>query len=182
MNFPASVEIVEVGLRDGLQSEDTSLPTPEEIGLIETLTRAGIKRFEATPFVSPKAIPQLADAEGVLAALPKENGVIYGGLIPNERGYERAKAAGAREVVLVGALTEGYCRANLNRSVDEVLDGFAPIAARRRGRQPRADQHLHRLRRSLRGQDRSRAGAPRRREGRRERHRGHNPLRYHRRG
>lgn len=115
MNLPPSVEIVEVGPRDGLQSEETNVPTPEKVALIEALTRAGIKHFEATSFVSPKAIPQLADAEEVLAALPATDGVILGGLIPNERGYERAKAAGVREVVLVGAATEGYCRANLKR-------------------------------------------------------------------
>ncbi len=132
MDLPASVEIVEVGPRDGLQNEATNVPTPEKISLIEALTAAGIGRLEATSFVSPNAIPQLADAEDVLSGLPSANGVIYGGLIPNERGYERAKAAGVGEVVLVGAATESYCRANLNRSVDEILAGFAPIAARGR--------------------------------------------------
>ena len=128
MDLPASVEIVEVGSRDGLQSEKTNLPTPEKIALIEALAAAGLKRFEATSFVSPRAIPQLADAEDVLAGLPPADGVIYGGLIPNER----ARAAGVGEVVLVGAATESYCRKNLNRSVDEALAGFAPIAARGR--------------------------------------------------
>ncbi len=132
MNLPASVEIVEVGPRDGLQNEATNVPTSEKISLIEALTAAGLRRFEATSFVSPKAIPQLADAENVLAGLPAGNGVIYGGLIPNERGYERAKAAGVGEVVLVGAATDSYCRKNLNMSVDEALAGFAPIAARGR--------------------------------------------------
>ncbi len=132
MDLPTSVEIVEVGPRDGLQNEATNVPTPEKISLIEALTAAGIGRLEATSFVSPRAIPQLADAEDVLSGLPSGNGVVYGGLIPNERGYERAKAAGVGEVVLVGAATESYCRANLNRSVDKVLDGFTPIAARGR--------------------------------------------------
>lgn len=132
MDLPASVEVVEVGPRDGLQNEKTNVPTPEKISLIEALTTAGIKRLEVTSFVSPKAIPQLADAEDVLAGLPVGDEVVYGGLIPNERGYERAKAAGVGEVVLVGAATESYCRKNLNMSVDEALDGFAPIAARGR--------------------------------------------------
>jgi hydroxymethylglutaryl-CoA lyase len=132
VDLPASVEIVEVGPRDGLQSEKANLPTPKKIALIEALAAAGLKRFEATSFVSPRAIPQLADAEDVLAGLPPADGVIYGGLIPNERGYERARAAGVGEVVLVGAATESYCRKNLNRSVDEALAGFAPIAARGR--------------------------------------------------
>ena len=132
MNLPASVEIVEVGPRDGLQSEDVNVPTPEKISLLETLAAAGIKRFEATSFASPKSIPQLADAEDVLADLTPEEGVVYGALIPNERGYERAKAAVVEEVVLVGCTTDGYCQSNLKRSVDEVLEGFAPVADRGR--------------------------------------------------
>jgi hydroxymethylglutaryl-CoA lyase len=119
VDLPASVEIVEVGPRDGLQNEAANVPTPEKIALIE----AGLKRFEATSFVSPRAIPQLAEAEDVLAGLHPHDGQVYGGLIPNERGYERAKAAGVGEVVLVGAASESYCRKNLNRSVDEVLAG-----------------------------------------------------------
>jgi hydroxymethylglutaryl-CoA lyase len=119
VDLPASVEIVEVGPRDGLQNEAANVPTPEKIALIE----AGLKRFEATSFVSPRAIPQLADAEDMLAGLHPHDGLVYGGLIPNERGYERAKAAGVGEVVLVGAASESYCRKNLNRSVDEVLAG-----------------------------------------------------------
>lgn len=130
MKVPASVEVVEVGPRDGLQKEEVNVPTPDKVALIETLRAAGLERFEATSFVSPKAIPQLADAGDVLASLSLNDGAVYGGLIPNERGYERAKTAGAHEVVLVGAATEGYCHANLNRSVDEVLAGFAPIAER----------------------------------------------------
>lgn len=130
MEAPSAVEVVEVGPRDGLQSEDTNVPTSEKISLLEALTAAGIERFEATSFVSPKSIPQLADAEEVLAEMPFKNGVVYGALIPNERGYERAKAAGVEEVVIVGCTTDGYCKANLKRSVDEVLDSFAPIAVR----------------------------------------------------
>ena len=132
MKLPPTVEIVEVGPRDGLQSEDENVPTSEKISLLETLTGAGIKRFEATSFASPKRIPQLADAEEMLDGLPSKNGVTYGALIPNERGYERAMAATVEEVVLVGVVTEGYCQANLRSSVDEVLEGFAPVAARGR--------------------------------------------------
>lgn len=132
MNLPESVEIVEVGPRDGLQSEQTNVPTSEKIALLEALTTAGINRFEATSFASPKRIPQLADAEEVLANLPVSEGVVYGALIPNERGYDRAQAADVEEVVLVGVVTEGYCQANLRRTVDEVLEDFAPIAARGR--------------------------------------------------
>lgn len=132
MQLPEAVEIVEVGLRDGLQSEQTNVPTSGKIELLATLKRAGVGRSEATSFVSPEAIPQLADAESVLAALSTEDVAVYGGLIPNERGYERARDAGVTEVVLVGAATEGYSQANLKRPVDEVLAGFAPVAARGR--------------------------------------------------
>jgi hydroxymethylglutaryl-CoA lyase len=130
MQLPDRVEIVEVGPRDGLQNEATHVPTPDKIALIAALTAAGLRRFEATSFVSPKWIPRLADAEAVLAALPPSSDTVYGGLIPNERGYERARIAGVREVSLVVSATEGHCRANLNRSVAEVLGGFAPIAKR----------------------------------------------------
>jgi len=128
---PAWADVVEVGPRDGLQNEPTELPTGDKVRLIDALVHAGVRRLEATSFVSPAAIPQLADAEEVLAALPAD-GVVYGGLVPNQRGYERARSAGAREVVLVAAASEAYCRANLRRSVDEVLDSFAPIAAQGR--------------------------------------------------
>ncbi|MBA2511041.1 MAG: hydroxymethylglutaryl-CoA lyase [Rubrobacteraceae bacterium] len=130
--MPEFVEVVEVGPRDGLQNEKSNVPTGEKVALIEALAAAGLRRFEATSFVSPRAIPQLADAESVLVGLPPSNEVLYGGLIPNERGYERAKAAGVGEVVIVGAATESYCHKNLNMSVDEALDGFGPIAARGR--------------------------------------------------
>lgn len=130
MDLPAFVEVVEVGPRDGLQNEKLNVPTGEKVALIEALAAAGLRRFEATSFVSPRAIPQLADAEDVMAGLRAGDGVLYGALIPNERGYERAKAAGVGEVVIVGATTESYCRKNLKMSVDEALDGFAPIAER----------------------------------------------------
>ncbi len=132
MDTPDRVEIVEVGPRDGLQNEAATVPTAGKIALIAALTAAGIRRFEATSFVSPRWIPQLADAEAVFASLPTVAGTVYGGLIPNERGYERALAAGAREVSLVVSATEGHCRANLNRSIAEALAIFAPIAARGR--------------------------------------------------
>ena len=130
MHFPDAVEIVEVGPRDGLQNEAATVATPDKVALLAALRAAGLRHFEATSFVSPKWIPRLADAEAVLAALPHDPAVIYGGLIPNDRGYDRALAAGAREVALVVSATEGHCRANLNRAIAEVLARFAPIAAR----------------------------------------------------
>ncbi len=130
MQLPDRVEIVEVGPRDGLQNEQVMVPTADKVALITALTAAGLRRFEATSFVSPKWIPRLADAEAVLAALPTTNTVVYGGLIANERGYDRALAAHTREVSVVVSATEGHCRANLNRSIAEVLATFAPIAQR----------------------------------------------------
>ena len=132
MHFPDTVEIVEVGPRDGLQNEAATVATPDKVALLAALRAAGLRHFEATSFVSPKWIPRLADAEAVLAALPADPAAIYGGLIPNERGYDRALAAGAREVAIVVSATEGHCRANLNRSIAEVLASFAPIATRGR--------------------------------------------------
>ena len=132
MQFPDTVEIVEVGPRDGLQNEDATVATPDKVALLAALRAAGLRHFEATSFVSPKWIPRLADAEAVLAALPADPAAIYGGLIPNERGYDRALAAGAGEVATVVSATEGHCRANLNRPIAEVLASFAPIAIRGR--------------------------------------------------
>jgi hydroxymethylglutaryl-CoA lyase len=130
MQLPRSVEVVEVGPRDGLQNEAAMVPTDGKIALLQALTAAGVRRFEATSFVSPKWIPQLADAEALIAGLSSAPGVTYAGLVPNERGYERAKAAGLREVVLVISATEGHSRANLNRTVDEALAAIPGLAKR----------------------------------------------------
>lgn len=130
MHLPRSVEVVEVGPRDGLQNEPAMVPTEGKVALLKALTAAGIKRFEATSFVSPKWIPQLADAADVIAGLPPAPAVTYAGLVPNERGYERAKTAGLPEVVLVISATEGHSRANLNRTVAEAL-ATIPVMAQR---------------------------------------------------
>ena len=130
MQLPHSVEVVEVGPRDGLQNESVMVATEDKIKLLKALTAAGLKRFEATSFVSPKWVPQLADATEVISGLPATPGVNYGGLVPNERGYERARSARVSEVVLVISATEGHSRANLNRSVSESLTAI-PILAQR---------------------------------------------------
>ncbi len=132
MILPNFVEIVEVGPRDGLQNEAVMVSTEGKIALIKALTLAGMKRFEATSFVSPKWIPQLADAAEVIAGLPSDPNVTYGSLIPNERGYERAKVAGLPEVVLVMSATEGHSRANLNRTVNEALAAIPALVKRGR--------------------------------------------------
>jgi hydroxymethylglutaryl-CoA lyase len=130
MHLPHTIEMVEVGPRDGLQNEQAMVSTEGKISLLKALTAAGVKRFEATSFVSPKWIPQLADAADVIAGLPPASGVTYAALVPNERGYERAKAAGLREVVLVISATEGHSRANLNRTVAEALAAIPALVQR----------------------------------------------------
>jgi hydroxymethylglutaryl-CoA lyase len=130
MQHTPSVEVVEVGPRDGLQNELTTVTTEDKIDLLKALTATGLKRFEATSFVSPRWVPQLADADEVMTGLPVTPGTIYGGLVPNERGYERARGTGIREVVLVISATEGHSRANLNRTVAEALAAIPTIARR----------------------------------------------------
>lgn len=130
MHLPRSVEVVEVGPRDGLQNESVMVSTEDKIELLKALTATGLKRFEATSFVSPKWIPQLADASEVITRLPATPSVIYAGLVPNERGYERARSAGISEVVLVISATEGHSRANLNRTVEEALTTIPLLAHR----------------------------------------------------
>ncbi|MFE0044984.1 hydroxymethylglutaryl-CoA lyase [Streptomyces albireticuli] len=127
--LPARVRIHEVGPRDGLQNEKTVVPVEVKAEFIRRLAAAGLGTVEATSFVHPKWVPQLADAErlfpmldGVAARLPV--------LVPNERGLDRALALGAREVAVFGSATESFAKANLNRTVDESLDMFAPVVAR----------------------------------------------------
>ena len=123
-----TVEIFEVGPRDGLQNEKRLIPVADKIALIDALSDAGFRRIEATSFVSPKWVPQMADAAEVLAGIARAPGVSYWALTPNLRGYEAAKAARADGVAIFAAATEGFSRANLNCSVAESLDRFAPVA------------------------------------------------------
>ncbi|WP_343116920.1 hydroxymethylglutaryl-CoA lyase [Ostreiculturibacter nitratireducens] len=123
------VEIFEVGPRDGLQNEKRLIPAAEKIVLVNTLSRAGFRRIEVTSFVSPKWVPQMADAAEVLAGIDRAEGVIYSALTPNLKGYEAARAARADEVAVFAAATEGFSRANLNCSIAESLERFAPVMA-----------------------------------------------------
>lgn len=132
MDVPDRVEIVEVGPRDGLQNESASVPTADKIELIRLLAAAGLREIEATAFVHPKWIPAMADAEAVLADVPRDAGVKYHVLIPNMRGYERAIPAKPDEICLVCSATESHNRANLNRSTEESLAELATVAARAR--------------------------------------------------
>jgi hydroxymethylglutaryl-CoA lyase len=126
------VRIVEVGPRDGLQNEKSVVPTATKIGLIDRLSAAGNTSVEATSFVSPKWIPQLADAAEVYAAIQKCDGTDYPVLVPNLQGYERALAVGVREVAVFTAASEAFNRKNINASIDESVERFVPILERAR--------------------------------------------------
>jgi hydroxymethylglutaryl-CoA lyase len=127
MNLPRKVSIVDVGPRDGLQNEKGEVPTAIKLELIERLADAGIRSVEATAFVSPKWIPQMADHTEVLERIRRKPGVSYPVLTPNLKGYESAKAAGATEVAVFGAASEAFSKKNINCSIAESLDRFRPV-------------------------------------------------------
>jgi hydroxymethylglutaryl-CoA lyase len=129
MAIPQKVRIVEVSPRDGLQNEAQSVPTTIKLELIRKLATAGLKTIEATAFVSPKWVPQMADHAEVLRALDQSSGVTYPLLVPNMRGFEAALAAGAREVAVFTAASETFAQKNINCSIAESLERFAPIFA-----------------------------------------------------
>ena len=121
------VEIFEVGPRDGLQNEARAIAVEDKIALVDLLGRAGFARIEVASFVSPKWVPQMASSAAVLAGIRRVPGVRYAALTPNLRGFEDAMAARADEVAIFGAATEGFSRANINASIAESLERFAPI-------------------------------------------------------
>ena len=121
------IRIVEVGPRDGLQNEPGELPTEVKLELIERLADAGLPAVEATAFVSPKWIPQMADHTEVLERLRRRPGVDYPVLTPNLKGFEAARAAGAEEVAVFGAASEAFSRKNINCSIAESLQRFEPV-------------------------------------------------------
>jgi len=123
-----SVRIVEVGPRDGLQNEPKEVPTAVKVELIERLADAGLPAVEATAFVSPKWVPQMADHTEVLERIRRKAGVDYPVLAPNLKGVEAARAAGATEVAIFGAASEAFSRKNINCSIAESLDRFRPVA------------------------------------------------------
>ena len=124
------VRIVEVAPRDGLQNEPAMVATVDKIELIDRLSATGLRSIEATSFVSPAWVPQLADAAEVMAGIDRRPGVSYPVLVPNERGYERALAAGATEVAVFTAASEAFNRKNINASIDESINRFLPVLAR----------------------------------------------------
>ncbi len=127
------VEIVEVGPRDGLQNERVRIPTATKVRFVQALADAGLRRIEVSSFVHPKAIPQLADAEQVFAALPALPGCRLSALVPNDRGLERALAAQVREIAVFTAATDTFVRHNIHTSLRESLTHFAPIVGQAKG-------------------------------------------------
>nr|WP_034212482.1 hydroxymethylglutaryl-CoA lyase [Arenimonas metalli] len=130
--MPAQVRIVEVGPRDGLQNEKAIIPAAAKIELIDRLTATGLRSIEATSFVSPKWVPQLADAAEVFAGITRAPGVAYPVLVPNLQGYERARAVGAEEVAVFTAASEAFNRKNINAGIDESIERFMPVLERAR--------------------------------------------------
>jgi hydroxymethylglutaryl-CoA lyase len=123
------LNIVEVGPRDGLQSESTLLPTATKVELIQRLLRAGVQRLEAASFVNPQKVPQMADAEAVMAALPKNSGASYIGLVLNAKGFERAAAAGCHEVGMAVVASNTFNRRNQGVDTEQSIVDWLSIAA-----------------------------------------------------
>ncbi len=129
MALPLRVKMVEVGPRDGLQNEAKTVPAAVKIALIERLADSGLTVVEAGSFVSPKWIPQMADSAEVMAGIRRRPGVSYPVLVPNMKGYQAARATGADEVAVFGAASESFSRRNINCSIAESLERFAPVCA-----------------------------------------------------
>jgi isopropylmalate/homocitrate/citramalate synthase len=126
--LPRQVTVVEVGPRDGLQNEAEIVPIAAKVRFIEALADAGLPVVESTSFVSPKAVPQLADAAEVMKRIERRPGTRYPVLVPNERGLERALAAGCDAIALFTAASEAFSQANVRASIDETFARFAPVA------------------------------------------------------
>jgi len=126
--LPARVDVYEVGPRDGLQNELRSVPLKDKLRLIQALVRAGERRIEVTSFVSPKWIPQLADADELVARMERPPGVTFSALVPNLKGLERAKAAGLAEAAVFASATETHSRKNINKSIAEAMAVAGAVA------------------------------------------------------
>lgn len=122
-----AVEIFEMGPRDGLQNEKRLIPAADKIALVDLLSTAGFRRIEVTSFVSPKWVPQMGDAAEVMAGITRRPGISYAVLTPNLKGYEGARAARADEVAIFASASEGFSKANLNATIAESLERFAPV-------------------------------------------------------
>ena len=129
MNYPAKVKIVDVGPRDGLQNEKSHVPAAVKVELVHRLQRAGLKEIEVTSFVSPKWVPQMADAMDVMAGIDRLPDVRYSVLTPNMKGFEAALASKPNEIVVFAAASEAFSQRNINCSIAESIERFAPVVA-----------------------------------------------------
>jgi hydroxymethylglutaryl-CoA lyase len=129
VTLPASVRIVDVGPRDGLQNEKATIATDVKVGLVDRLGDAGLRAIEAASFVSPKWVPQMADGAEVMARIRRRPGVVYSALVPNLKGFEAALAAKAEEVAVFAAASESFSQRNTNCSIAESLTRFEPVIA-----------------------------------------------------
>lgn len=123
------ITLFEVGPRDGLQNEKSEIASSDKIALVDLLTEAGLQKIEVSSFVSPKWVPQMADAAEVFAGIKRADGVAYAALTPNMRGFEGAMAAGASEIAIFASASEGFSQKNINCSIAESLERFKPVAA-----------------------------------------------------
>jgi hydroxymethylglutaryl-CoA lyase len=135
MKLPSKVKLVDVGPRDGLQNEKETVPAEVKIGLVHRLQDAGVREIEVTSFVSPKWVPQMADNAEVMAGIERKNGVRYSVLTPNMKGFEAAVASRPDEIVVFGAASEAFSQRNINCSIAESIERFAPVveAAKAKG-------------------------------------------------
>src|ERR1700759_16838 len=141
-SLPEFVKLVDVGPRDGLQNEKNHVPAADKIALVGLLQDAGLREIEVTSFVSPKWVPQMADALDVMAGIARQPGVRYSVLTPNMKGWEAAIATRPDEIVIFGAASEAFSQKNINCSIAESIDRFAPVTAA-------AKQHGLRIRGSV---------------------------------
>ena len=140
--IPHHVTIVEVGPRDGLQNEKAAISTSDKVAFVNRLSQAGLPVMEVTAFVSPKWVPQMADAADVLAAIERAPGTRYTALVPNLAGLERAQAAGVTEVAIFAAASETFSRRNINQGIDESLETYRAVADRAQARGIRVRAYL----------------------------------------
>ncbi|MBW9246469.1 hydroxymethylglutaryl-CoA lyase [Pseudomonas paracarnis] len=129
MSLPSHVRLVEVGPRDGLQNEAQPISVADKVRLVDALSAAGLSYIEVGSFVSPKWVPQMAGSAEVFAQIQRKPGVTYGALAPNLRGFEDALAAGVKKVAVFAAASEAFSQRNINCSISESLERFAPIMA-----------------------------------------------------
>jgi hydroxymethylglutaryl-CoA lyase len=132
LNFPKRVKIVEVGPRDGLQNEKDIVPTDDKVRFIDLLSESGLPVIEATSFVSPQWVPQLADAAEVYANIRKRPGISYSVLVPNLKGLERAVLSGVKDIAVFTAASETFNKKNINMSVAESLEAIGHVVTQAR--------------------------------------------------